>query len=219
MENTIPRQDPAFDEVQDVITTKASAMRTPWSLNADWLDASVLPARAAWSKAYGDYKNPATRTPVITQAKNGARSAYEPLLRQLVQVLSNNPAVTDDNLKEMDIHIRSKHRTPAPVPSTVPEFTLDSAVHRRISIHFRDQGSKSTAKPHGVNGAAIAWAVLDAPPVDGSELVHAAFDTKTPYTLDFTEAQRGKTVYVRLRWENTRAEVGPWSDIEGTIIP
>jgi hypothetical protein len=31
--------------------------------------------------------------------------------------------------------------------------------------------------------------------------------------------QRGKTVYFALRWENTRGEKGPWSEIMSAIIP
>jgi hypothetical protein len=219
MSKTIPRTDAAFDEEQNVIISRTEPSRDAWNINSSWWQQSVVPAKMAWDTAYAAYKNPATRTPVLTQAKKDARTAYEPLLSQLVNILQLSPAVTDEDLRAMNIHIRAKHYTPVPAPTTVPEFTLDSAVHRRILIHFRDQGSKSAAKPHGVNGASIAWAILDTPPVDGSELLQSAFDTKTPYTLEFTEAQRGAKLYVRLRWENTKAEVGPWSDIESAIIP
>jgi hypothetical protein len=30
---------------------------------------------------------------------------------------------------------------------------------------------------------------------------------------------RGKKLYFALRWENTRGEKGPWSEIHSTIIP
>lgn len=39
------------------------------------------------------------------------------------------------------------------------------------------------------------------------------------HTLTFDENQRGKTVYFALRWENTRGEKGPWSQIVSSIIP
>jgi hypothetical protein len=219
MNNTIPRTDPAFDAAQDVIISTANALRTEWNLNGAWLDDSVLPAQATWTEKYAVYKNLATRTSIVTQAKKLARSAYEPLLSQLVKILKNNPAVTEENLIAMRIHIDVKHKTPIPVPTTAPEFTLDSSVHRRISVHFRNQGSKNTAKPRGVNGASTSWAILDHYPVDGNELTNTIFDTRTPCVLDFSEAQRGQKVYFRLRWENTKAEAGPWSDIDGTVIP
>jgi hypothetical protein len=51
------------------------------------------------------------------------------------------------------------------------------------------------------------------------DLIHSAFDTRSPFTLSFDENQRGKTVYFCLRWENTRGEKGPWSEIVSGIIP
>jgi hypothetical protein len=44
-------------------------------------------------------------------------------------------------------------------------------------------------------------------------------NTRTPYTFPFEYDQRGQTVYFALRWENTRGEKGPWSEIHSTIIP
>jgi hypothetical protein len=43
--------------------------------------------------------------------------------------------------------------------------------------------------------------------------------SRTPHTLQFTEEDRGKTVYIALRWQNERGNTGPWSDIKSTVIP
>jgi hypothetical protein len=43
--------------------------------------------------------------------------------------------------------------------------------------------------------------------------------SKTPYTLPFTEAERGKTAYVALAWQNGRGIIGAWSAIKSAIIP
>jgi hypothetical protein len=56
--------------------------------------------------------------------------------------------------------------TPIATPKTRPEFSIAVKDIRRLSIHFRDQGSASKARPYGMNGAVISWAVLDAPPPD-----------------------------------------------------
>jgi hypothetical protein len=65
----------------------------------------------------------------------------------------------------------------------------------------------------------LAWAILPAPTVDWKELIHSSFDTHTPLRLTFDGTERGKTVYFALRWENTRGEKGPWSEIMSAIIP
>jgi hypothetical protein len=50
-------------------------------------------------------------------------------------------------------------------------------------------------------------------------LIRSAFDTRTPFTLEFEGHERGKTVYFCLCWENTRGEKGHWSEIQSAVIP
>jgi hypothetical protein len=88
-----------------------------------------------------------------------------------------------------------------------------------VKINYRDMNERGTAKPKGVHGVEIAWEILDTPPVNWEQLTHSAFDTRTPAQLVFHGEQRGRTLYFALRWENTRGEKGPWSEIYGTIIP
>jgi hypothetical protein len=47
----------------------------------------------------------------------------------------------------------------------------------------------------------------------------AGLRTRTPHVLEFTEPQRGQTVYLALRWQNEKGEKGPWSEIQSTVIP
>jgi hypothetical protein len=120
----------------------------------------------------------------------------------------------------MGLPIHKTTRTPAPVATTYPDYDVDSGTIRRLIIHFYDQGQKTTkAKPEGQHCVEIKWAMLDTPPATISELVNSSVDTHTPFTLDFEENQRGKTVYFCLCWENTRGEKGPWSKIVGAIVP
>ena len=43
--------------------------------------------------------------------------------------------------------------------------------------------------------------------------------SRTPYALEFAEAERGKTVYVALSWQNGRGNIGQWSEIQSAVIP
>ena len=133
--------------------------------------------------------------------------------------LGYSTKVTDDYRLEMGIAIRPTHRTPAPVPTTYPIFTIDSSVIRRLTVNFRDQNSNRKAKPAGVSGAMIRWAILDTVPKDVEALINSALDPTSPFTLDFTESQRGKKVYFCLSWQNTKGEKGPWSEIGVAIVP
>lgn len=216
---TIPKKDADFNVAQNNISNTASDNRSNWNLDSEWLDNELFPAREAWMNAWADCQVSATRTPLITFTKNEARKKYEKLLRQLVKILQANPKVTEDELKKMGIAIPSQGKTPAPVPVTYPVFTVDSSVIRRLSVYFRDNAGTSSAKPRGVHGAEIKWGIADTPPADPANLPNSSFDTRTPFTLEFAEADRGKSVYFCLRWENTTGAKGPWGEIGMAVIP
>jgi hypothetical protein len=99
------------------------------------------------------------------------------------------------------------------------DAVVDATSPATLTIHFHDHGSEKKAKPKGVHGAEAAWEILDTPPTDWSQLTHSVFDTNSPLVLTFNGDQRGKTLYFAMRWENTRGEKGPWSDIMSAIIP
>jgi hypothetical protein len=219
MDKTIPIKDVDFNVTQEVISTTADTNTSTWGLNANWMTNVLLPAKKEWVQKWDDYENPATRTPVITFAKREARNKYEALLRVLVSNLQSNTLVSDDDRKAMGIVIRPKTHKPTPAPASYPGFTIDTSIIRCLILYFFDIVSKARAKPHGVHGAEIRWAILDAPPTHIDELINSGFDTRSPFTLEFDESQRGKTVYFCLRWENTTGEKGPWSEIVSAIIP
>jgi hypothetical protein len=120
----------------------------------------------------------------------------------------------------MVLPVHKTTRTPAPVALTYPAYEIDRGTLLRLIIHFFDQGKEKTkAKPPGQHGAEIRWMISEVPVVDANELVHSSFDTHTPFTLEFGGHDRGKMVYFALRWENTRGQKGPWSEILSAVIP
>jgi peptide methionine sulfoxide reductase MsrA len=61
--------------------------------------------------------------------------------------------------------------------------------------------------------------IADTKPVHIKEVTRSYFDTHTPLVIEFDEEDRGKTFWYAVRWENTRGEKGPWSEIMSAIIP
>jgi hypothetical protein len=164
--------------------------------------------------------DPSTRTKPTVQAKNTSRKTLVAAIRQAVkEYLTNNHLVTDADRDGLGLPVHKTTRTPAPVAVTYPGFDVDSSTIRRLTVHFYDQGNRAKAKPAGQHGVEIRWTISDTPVVNVDDLIHSSFDTRTPFTLEFTGDQRGKTVYFCLCWENTRGEKGPWSEIESAIIP
>jgi hypothetical protein len=218
-EKTILKVDAAFHQGQKIIIEAVSTHVAEWNIPAEWFNDHVLPAQAEWTAAWLDYQNPQTRTKQLTFLKREKRSVLEKLLRQLVQLLRYNPSVSTDELRAMGIAIRPSHRTSIAVPSTTPESETDTSLIRHLIIHFRDTGSHSAAKPHGVHAVEIAWGLLDSPPQNMDAFPHRNQDTHTPFRLAFEEYERGKTVFFALRWVNTKGETGPWSELHSAIIP
>jgi hypothetical protein len=204
---------------QNVIATTASTKRNEWNLDGTWLDNELLPKKAAWETAWGNYENPMTRTKEITFIKQKRREEYEAPLRKLVKILQSSLYVADSDLEAMGIAIQSSERHPAPVPTTVPKSRVVLPSPAVVEIHFSDSESEHRAKPVGVHGVEAAWALLEEPTNDWRLLTHSTFDTHTPLRLTFEGPDRGRTLYFALRWENTRGEKGPWSAIEYTSIP
>jgi hypothetical protein len=220
MRKTIPAADVDFDERQEVITSMATTNLTEWNINQTWFNTELLPAKCTWGCAWAAYKNPATRTKIITFDKNEARNVYQPQLSKLIDMLKSDPVVTPSDLEAMGIVTgKGGGSIHHPAITTRPDFDVDSSMIRRLKVVYRDQGAKSRAKPHGVHGVEIRWMILDAPPQDISELTNSSFSTRPPFTLEFTEHERGKTVWFCLRWESTTGEKGPWSEIVSAIIP
>lgn len=56
-------------------------------------------------------------------------------------------------------------------------------------------------------------------PSQPDTFIHHTMASRTPFTLHFEEADRGKTVYIALAWQNERGITGAWSEIKSAIIP
>jgi hypothetical protein len=186
-----------------------------------WYTDELLVKYDKFHLTFEDWKNPATRTPAKSAALVDAENDFRKTFRQFYSgFLRRNPLVTDEDLVNMNMPKRpSGGKTPPSPPVDVIEATVDTSKPGMIGINYRSRNEKGTAKPKGVHGAEIAHAVLHEPPADWSQLTNSSFDTRTPVQFSFPGEQRGHTFYFALRWENTRGDKGPWSEIYSAIIP
>lgn len=164
----------------------------------------------AWNAVYPASQNTNTRTKSIVQNKDIAK---ETLMSTLRLVYADIPysVLTVEDRNTLNIGDRNAPKTAAPVPTTKPIGQIDTSMRLEHTISFTDQDG-SAAKPDGVRGCQI-WFKIGEPAIDPSELAYMTTDTASPYTYQFNGVNAGKTVYYWLRWENTRGETGPWSDV------
>jgi hypothetical protein len=119
----------------------------------------------------------------------------------------------------MGIPVHDEIRTTHGAPTELVEFFFKLKGIRSIEVHFKVMGASDKAKPYLYDGAVIIWDVLDKPPVQPDDLNRHTLASRTPHTLAFNETERGKTVYVALCWQNEKAQLGPWSEIQSAVIP
>jgi hypothetical protein len=213
----IPKKDSELVAWSANFTTQVAANASAWSIPT----AEITPlqtANTAFATLHAKADSPA-KTSIIVAEKNAARKTLEEKIRALVGFRLKNPVITDAQRIALGLHVRDTTYTTITVPTTRPELDIDVLDFRRLKVVFHDQGSTSKAKPYGVNGAVIVYAVLDTPPADPAVLTRSVLATRTPHTLEFTEEERGKTVYVAICWQNEKGEKGPWSEIESAIVP
>jgi hypothetical protein len=99
---------------------------------------------------------PSTRTKAVVLAKNNALKALKEALRAFIlEHLTYNHLVTDVDRDNLGLPIRKTSHTLVPIPTTYPEFQVDSSTIRILVIHFRNAGSRGRAKPFGVHGSEI----------------------------------------------------------------
>ncbi|GHT70624.1 hypothetical protein FACS1894110_22430 [Spirochaetia bacterium] len=214
----IPHADGAFLEWSKTLVTYAAAHLTAFKVET----AALTPIQTlltAYQTAYDKAEDP-NRGKVDVLEKNETRDALKAALRTFIKAyLIYNPDVTDADRENMGLPLHDGTRTPVPPPSTIPEIELDSSIIRQVSVHFKDSGSEKRGKPAHVHGVELRWALLDNPPSSVEDLTKSAFDTASPYTFTFDEAERGKALYICPRWENNKGDKGPLGEIVKAIIP
>jgi hypothetical protein len=217
MADYIPRKDTELVSWGANFGTQVTNNAPAWGIPIDEVT-DLQTAITSFTALQAQADSP-SKTAIIVAEKDAARETLVKKIRAMVNFRLKNPIITDAERIAMGLHVRDTKPTTVQVPKTRPELDIDVVDFRRLKVLFHDMGSKSKAKPYGTNGAVIVFAVLDTPPADVNVLTRSVLATRTPHILEFTEEERGKTVYIAICWQNEKGERGPWSEIESAIIP
>jgi hypothetical protein len=217
MTDYIPQKDSELVAWSANFTAQIVANAPIWEIPHHEVN-DLQTADATFAALHAQADSP-TKNSVIVAEKDAARKVLKTKIRDLVGFRLKNPIITDTQRIAMGLHVHDTTPTNIPVPTTRPEIDIDVVDFRRLKILFHDMGSTSKARPYGTNGAVIAYAVLNTPPANPEVLTHTVLATRTPHILEFTEEERGKTVYVTICWQNEKGQRGPWSEIESAIVP
>jgi hypothetical protein len=217
MADYLPAKDSELVAWSANFIEKVTANAAAWAIPAEEVTA-LRNADSAFAALHAQADSPEKNT-VIVAKKNAARTALVEKIRALAGFHLKNPVITDAERTSLGLHVRSATYTPVPAPKSRPEFDVDVLDIRMLKIHFHDRDSGNKARPYGTNGAVVIYAVLDAPPATVDALSHSELATRTPHIIEFSEKERGKTVYLAMCWQNDKGERGPWSNVQSAIIP
>jgi hypothetical protein len=216
----IPRSDGDFLSWVKILFAAVEENAELWHLApASWAHINppmITKYDSAYKKTIGT-----NRGKVDVMAKNIARDALKDATRKYVnEFLKYNSAITSDDRVRLGLRIPDTKRTPVHVPVTTPRVTTTHPDPCIVAFIVSDSVSKRKTKPAGVRGFELVWIILDTAPTTCEQLIHSSFSTRvrTPFRITFSGDERGKTLYFAVRWENTRGEKGPWSNIMNTII-
>ena len=213
----IPRKDADLAPWSANFYAQVSAKAQAWGITPEEVNA-LQAADAAFAALQKQTGSPAKNAIIVAQ-KNDARKNLESIIRTLAGFRLRNPIITDAERIAAGLHVRDTKPTSVNVPKTCPGVDIKVLDFRRLKVFFRNLETKGKGKPYGAIGAVIIYTVLDAPPSGLGALTRNVLATRTPHILEFTEEERGKTVYIAVCWQNGKGEMGPFSDIEKAIIP
>ena len=219
MADYIPRTDATFDtwQINYVTYFAANAVALGFDPLVEGLALGLT--QTAWANGYAGHTTAQADAKAATGVKDSGRNALIALIRGYSAQMQVNPAVTDLQKSSLGITIPDTIPTPVGVPTSRPVLEVDTSQRLQITVSFRDEFATSTAKPDGVRGCEIWTKVDGAAPLDISETMYQATDTRSPHLLSFDGADGGKTVHIIGRWVNTKGEVGPISETVSATIP
>jgi hypothetical protein len=157
--------------------------------------------------------------PKDTVARKDAKKRASVQVRNFVNRHLRFAPVTNEDRTAMGIPVRDEVRTPLAPPTEVVNFFFKPKQFKQQEVHFKVKGADSKAKPYGYNGAVIRWMTSDKAATSVEELNQLDVASRTPYVMNFTDADRGKVVSVAMQWMNRKSQKGPWSEIQSAIVP
>lgn len=177
----------------------------------------LINTQESWQAEYNGHITAQAAASGARQAKDTAREHLEAITRQFVRRVQTLRAVTDSVRAQLRITIPSE-RTSSTPPQTRPVASIDTGQRLRHTINFVDETTPaSRARPDGATGCEI-WVKVGEAPAGPSEVTYLGTDTRTPYMIEYDEADAGKKAHYMLRWINSKGETGPWSQTVNATI-
>jgi hypothetical protein len=208
----IPGGENKFQAFATVFCGAAAAYATALGI-PDAVITALTAKKTAYMAAYTVCENP-NAGKIDRESRKEKREALTGDIRKVKNAyIDADPlgAVTDEIRLDFGLEPKDHTRTEVPTPTEVVTFELASGEYLQIVVTH-------PAKPAGYNGAVAFYTVGTTAPADHTALTRSKLLTKPREVLTFEEADLGKALYISLRWENQKGDLGPWAPILSKVI-
>ena len=155
-------------------------------------------------------------------AKNAARKKLEKEIRSFVQgVLARNPNVTDLDREAMVLRVYDIIPTLVSIPKVRTNVNVVYKGAGLLELHVSPEADISEDR-RAYYGWKIQYDLFnaDAPaPETRNVLNHGVFTRRKKELFVFQPEDSAKRMYFCARYENSKGQAGPWSNIMSAVIP
>jgi hypothetical protein len=220
MAGYLPGNDQEFGAWVDNFIAYAAAHHAAIGLSVDDMG-TLEPAHPDWDTSLTAHVAAQAGARAATAGKNDARATLEDVLRALVARIQTYPGTTEADLEALGLKSRSLAMA-TPVPGMAEERPMALIdISARLTHVLRIQTVTATgtkrAKPQGAVGCEL-WRKVGEAPTGVSDMQLVGLATRSPYVVDYTDADAGKTAHYALRWVNSKGEKSSWSETESATI-
>lgn len=182
-------------------------------------DASVIVnAYEQYQQAFERTQDPTMRTPSAIAEKDAARNSARGTMRTYAAIIRANLGVDNQSLVNLRLTPRNASRRSIKAPATAPVIQVRAAFPLVHEMTYHDESTSTTRrKPYGVTLLEMHWWVIE----PGSQVHPDRLDplaapnrrafTKTPFMVEHSADDAGKTAVYFARWMTGTGQTGPWS--------
>ena len=216
---------------QSALSAHAAAWSVPDTVISD-LETLVTEAAAALERV----QDKSSRTHVESVHCAAAFKSLIEHMRFIKNNYCNSPPRTDEDLASLELKPRDRTPTDTPVPANQATAKRRPLGDHLLELETEIIGVLAKEAKASDYGYRVYWGIMPAggasiedatgrkrelirPPAGGDDLPFSRFTRRRRETFDFSEEDRGKTVYFCIRLENAKGQARPWGPVFNTIIP
>jgi len=185
---------------------------------------TITTADTGWNAVYPLILKLSTTSNTLILEKNQLRDKIELLLHSVYNDIPFSLLEAKDKTT-LGIVDPSGTHTPAAKPTSIPSITVTKHSHLTLDIRIEDTKTQEpVSNVDDADSIELESAFLPnnvTPPTgfpQNNDFHHILNSGKSKLTLSYTLEQIKGTDYIRARYQNTRKEVGPWSEVITAII-